>query len=126
MIANTNLKQAAKIGIGLAIFVQSVIFIYDTGKFYALTPEALGKYYDIWWVLIAHIAGGALALAAGPFLIWRRVREKASGCTVTWVAPMLFRCLPQEPRHCTYRSRQAYRSTGCTASHWSCWAPSGL
>jgi len=77
MIANTNRKQAAKVLIGLAIFVQSMIFIYDTGKFYALTPEALGKYFDIRWVLIAHIAGGALALATGPFLIWRRIREKS-------------------------------------------------
>lgn len=75
MTLKNNLTKIAKTTIGIAIFAVSLSFIYDTGKFYALTPEALGKYFDIKWVLISHIAGGAVALLIGPFLVWKRTRE---------------------------------------------------
>lgn len=76
MIAKAKLQAAAKRAIGGLILAMSVFFIIKTAKFYSLTPEALGKYFSIKWVLIGHIAGGAIALMIGPFLIWKAVRER--------------------------------------------------
>lgn len=71
-----KLISYAKRAMGALILGLSVFYIIKTSGFYALTPEALGKYFSIKWVLIGHIAGGAIALLTGPFLIWKLARER--------------------------------------------------
>ena len=44
--------------------------------FLQLTPEALGKYITLRWVLIAHITGGGGALILGPLQFWSRLRAR--------------------------------------------------
>jgi hypothetical protein len=42
--------------------------------FLELTPEALGKYFNLKWVLIAHITAGGGALILGPLQFWNKFR----------------------------------------------------
>lgn len=44
--------------------------------FLAMTKEALGKYFNLRWVLIAHITAGGGALVLGPFEFWDRLRTR--------------------------------------------------
>lgn len=67
--------SATKLIIGIILFMASVYFIWLNRKFYSFTPEAFGKYIDVKWIIIGHIAGGAVALLAGPPLLWARVRN---------------------------------------------------
>lgn len=54
----------------------SVYFIVHSSKFFTLSPEVLGKYLPYAWAIWGHIAGGAVALVAGPFLFWKSFRQK--------------------------------------------------
>lgn len=42
--------------------------------FLDLTPQALGKYFDYRWFLIAHITAGGGALILGIIQFWRKLR----------------------------------------------------
>lgn len=77
MIPKSTLTTIARRGIGLIILGMSAFFIIETAKFYSLTPEALGKYFNFKWAIISHIAGGSAALLTGPFLILKYTRERS-------------------------------------------------
>lgn len=49
-------------------------FMHEADRFLALTPEALGKYYDFKWFLIAHITCGGGAILLGLMQFWQKLR----------------------------------------------------
>ncbi len=49
-------------------------FMHGADHFLKLTPEALGKYYDFKWILIAHITAGGGALILGIIQFWKKLR----------------------------------------------------
>lgn len=51
------------------------MFMHGADHFLQLTPEALGKYFSVRWVLILHITGGGGALVLGPLQFWKRLRN---------------------------------------------------
>jgi len=51
------------------------LFMHGADHFLALTPEAMGKYFSLRWVLIAHITGGGGALVLGLVQFWPRLRN---------------------------------------------------
>lgn len=59
----------------LCIFILTYYFMHGADHFLALTPEALGKYFDLKWVLIAHITAGGGALVLGPLQFWKRLQQ---------------------------------------------------
>jgi hypothetical protein len=58
------------------IVLLSAYFIVHAAKFFTLSPTVLGKYLPYAWAIWGHIAGGAVALVAGPFLFWKSFRQK--------------------------------------------------
>jgi hypothetical protein len=58
----------------LGIFLITYFFMRGADHFLELTPEALGKYFKLRWVLIAHITAGGGALILGPIQFWNQVR----------------------------------------------------
>src|SRR5688572_16213421 len=58
----------------IAIFLITYSFMRGADHFLELTPEALGKYFKLRWVLIAHITAGGGALILGPIQFWDQVR----------------------------------------------------
>ena len=71
-----QVKESATIIAGLSIITLSVFFLGNAAHFFKLTREDLGKYFDIKWVLLLHIAGGGIALLTGPLQLWDRFRAK--------------------------------------------------
>lgn len=69
-------KEILRILQGIVILSLSIYFIYHTLHFFRFTKEDLGKYFDIRWILILHISGGAIALLIGPFQLWEKFRTK--------------------------------------------------
>jgi hypothetical protein len=49
-------------------------FMRGADHFLEMTKEALGKYFNLRWVLIAHITAGGGALVLGPLGFWNRLR----------------------------------------------------
>jgi uncharacterized membrane protein len=49
-------------------------FMHGADHFLQLTPEALGKYFKLKWILILHITAGGGALILGPLQFWDRLR----------------------------------------------------
>lgn len=66
--------ELARLLVGGAILALSAYFLVTSAHFFRLTREGLGKYFDLKWVLLTHVSGGAFALLMGPFLLWRRLR----------------------------------------------------
>lgn len=66
--------EIARVAVGAVILALSVYFLVTSAHLFRLTPEALGKYFDLKWVLLTHVTGGAFALLTGPFLLWDRLR----------------------------------------------------
>ncbi|UYQ93187.1 DUF2306 domain-containing protein [Chitinophaga horti] len=60
----------------LLIFALTKYFMSGADHFLALTKEALGKYFTLRWVLIAHITAGGGALILGPVQFWSRLRTQ--------------------------------------------------
>lgn len=58
----------------LGIFLITYFFMRGADRFLELTPRALGKYFELRWVLIAHITAGGGALILGPIQFWNQVR----------------------------------------------------
>lgn len=61
--------------IWLGILYMTWIFMHGANKYLALTPEALGKYYKVRWVLIAHITAGGGALITGIVQFWKKLQR---------------------------------------------------
>lgn len=57
-----------------AIFFMTWLFMHGVNHFLALTPEALGKYYDFKWIIIAHITAGGGTLIFGIIQFWKKLR----------------------------------------------------
>jgi len=51
-------------------------FMHGADHFLQLTPEALGKYFNVKWILILHITAGGGALVSGPIQFWERLRNR--------------------------------------------------
>ncbi|WP_295117154.1 DUF2306 domain-containing protein [uncultured Chitinophaga sp.] len=49
-------------------------FMQAADHFLRLTPEAMGKYFKLRWVLLMHITAGGGALILGPLQFWGRLR----------------------------------------------------
>lgn len=50
------------------------LFMHGANHFLELTPQALGKYFKLKWILIAHITTGGGALVLGLILFWAKLR----------------------------------------------------
>ncbi len=61
---------------GIVLLTLSLIFIYESAHFFNFTPQGLGKYFILKWVIMGHIAGGSLALLLGPFQLWKKFRTR--------------------------------------------------
>ena len=69
-------KEITGIIAGIAVLVLSFYFLGINLHFFRMTPEDLGKYVNVKWIILLHIAGGAVALITGPFQFWDRLRLK--------------------------------------------------
>ena len=61
--------------IWVTIFFLTWLFMHGADHFLELTPEALGKYFNLKWFLIAHITAGGGALVLGLVQFWRKLRN---------------------------------------------------
>lgn len=73
---NTTITKNLKLIHGAFILLIAIFFIYENRRFYLLTPEVLGKYIDVKWIIVSHIFFGSLALLSGPFLLWEYFRNR--------------------------------------------------
>jgi uncharacterized membrane protein len=71
-----SIKTKNSLGIisTFAVLSLSVYFIANNLHFFRMTPEDLGKYINAKWIILLHIAGGAVALLTGPFQFWDKLR----------------------------------------------------
>lgn len=51
------------------------LFMHGADHFLQMTPEALGKYFKLRWILIAHITAGGGALVLGGLQFWPALRN---------------------------------------------------
>jgi uncharacterized membrane protein len=68
--------DAFKILIWVSIVAITWYFMHGADHFLQLTPEALGKYFKLKWVLLLHITAGGGALILGPLQFWERLRTR--------------------------------------------------
>lgn len=61
--------------IWIAVIFITWLFMHSADRFLELTPEALGKYFELRWVLIAHITAGGGALISGMVQFWPKLRN---------------------------------------------------
>lgn len=61
--------------IWLLIFFITWTFMHGADHFLQLTPDALGKYYNFKWILIAHITSGGGSLILGIIQFWPKLRN---------------------------------------------------
>ena len=60
--------------IWLTVIYLTWTFMHGADHFLQLTPEALGKYFTLRWILIAHITAGGGALIIGIIQFWPKLR----------------------------------------------------
>lgn len=72
---NWGVTDIVTLSFWLCILVLTWHFMHGADHFLTLTPEALGKYFELKWFLIAHITAGGGALVLGPFQFWKRLRQ---------------------------------------------------
>jgi hypothetical protein len=58
-----------------AVVFVTWLFMHGADHYLALTPEAMGKYFEVRWVLIAHITAGGGALITGIVQFWPKLRN---------------------------------------------------
>ncbi len=58
----------------LAILGLTHTFMRAADHFLELSPEAMGKYFNLRWILILHITAGGGALVLGPLQFWKRLQ----------------------------------------------------
>lgn len=61
--------------IWIAVVFVTWLFMHGADHFLDLTPEAMGKYFKLRWILIAHITAGGGALISGIIQFWPRLRN---------------------------------------------------
>ena len=71
-----TLSYADLIPFSIWLFVLFITwtFMHGADHFLQLTPEALGKYYNYKWILIAHITAGGGVLVSGIVQFWKKLR----------------------------------------------------
>lgn len=74
-LANFNRADWRYILLWICILGLTWSFMHSADHFLELTPEALGKYFDLKWILIAHITAGGGALVLGPLQFWEKLRK---------------------------------------------------
>ena len=50
-------------------------FMHGADHYLKLTPEALGRYYNVKWFLLAHITAGGGSLVFGFLQFWKKLRN---------------------------------------------------
>jgi uncharacterized membrane protein len=63
-------------GLRLIALALSLSFIYQALRFFTFDPAILGKYLELKWLIMGHVAGGSVALLTGPFQLWKTFRNK--------------------------------------------------
>ncbi|WP_282136347.1 DUF2306 domain-containing protein [Seonamhaeicola maritimus] len=71
-----NKKSIFWFGILLLLFLIALNFITDELKYFGFDETDFGRYWDVKWWLIGHLAGGIAALILGPFQFWSEFRNK--------------------------------------------------
>ena len=84
-MANTNNKAGIPLRLDrtdiIPLFIWATVlfltwlFMHGADHFLTLTPEALGKYFTLKWILIAHITAGGGALTLGLIQFWPKLRN---------------------------------------------------
>jgi lysylphosphatidylglycerol synthetase-like protein (DUF2156 family) len=59
----------------MAVLFLTWLFMHGADHFLTLTPQALGKYFKLKWILIAHITAGGGALIIGLVQFWPKLRN---------------------------------------------------
>jgi hypothetical protein len=59
----------------LVVVFLTWLFMHGANRFLSLTPQALGKYFPLKWILIAHITAGGGALILGLVQFWPKLRS---------------------------------------------------
>ncbi|MDE3235285.1 MAG: DUF2306 domain-containing protein [Bacteroidota bacterium] len=75
----TQVKPKSYIRLGFTIFLivlAGKFVISNALPYFGFQKERLGSYWEDRWALIAHISGGLLALAIGPFQFSKKFRNK--------------------------------------------------
>lgn len=68
------LPDVLRILLWICIVFLTWTFMHGADHFLALTPEALGKYFSLRWVLLLHITAGGGALILGSLQFLNRLR----------------------------------------------------
>ncbi|MDQ0108421.1 putative membrane protein [Chitinophaga terrae (ex Kim and Jung 2007)] len=61
--------------IWISVGILTWLFMHGADHYLQMTPEALGKYYDQRWFLVAHITAGGGALVTGLVQFWPKLRQ---------------------------------------------------
>jgi uncharacterized membrane protein len=61
--------------IWISVGILTWLFMHGADHYLQMTPEALGKYYDQRWFLVAHITSGGGALVSGVVQFWPKLRQ---------------------------------------------------
>lgn len=64
--------------IWIAVIFITWLFMKGADGYLQMTPEAMGKYYELRWILIAHITAGGGALIIGIIQFWPKLRTYSS------------------------------------------------
>ena len=70
-----GIADIAPVSIWILVIFITWTFMHGADHFLELTPEALGKYLDYKWVLIAHITAGGGSLVLGIVQFWKKLRN---------------------------------------------------
>jgi uncharacterized membrane protein len=71
----TDRTDLIPLALWLLIVFLTWLFMHGADHFLSLTPEATGKYFELRWVLIAHITAGGGALVTGFVQFWPKLRH---------------------------------------------------
>lgn len=75
-INSWGIRDISKVLIWVVIIGITWYFMHGADHFLQLTPEALGKYFSVKWVLLLHITAGGGALVLGPLQFMEKLRTK--------------------------------------------------
>lgn len=72
---NLSKGDIAPVSIWILVVFLTWLFMNGADHFLALTPESLGKYFKLKWILIAHITAGGGSLVLGLIQFWQKLRN---------------------------------------------------
>ncbi|HEY5824683.1 MAG TPA: DUF2306 domain-containing protein [Cyclobacteriaceae bacterium] len=70
-----SIADAIPLFIWLTVLFITWTFMHGADHFLELTPQAMGKYFNYRWILIAHITAGGGTLVLGLIQFWPKLRE---------------------------------------------------